>query len=258
MSEDISYRIDSTLVYVMQDLGDEPMGRDVIRRTGRLIDIAELSPTGEALLSALSAHLYVLNHIPDGGFTLTAAGYLRPADVRHLAEVLPTMRDWLFPVTREVDAPPVLGFREHLTTVGLLRETRGSLSLTKLGQRLRKDPDGLWHHLAGRLVPRRRGFEKVTATLLLLHAATSADQDFDLSVIVQLLGDLGWSRGNGKPLLLSNVYWLWNVLRSGLECVGPGDADFGTRGLSAAAVSLVRDALLTLDTSSGEQPAIEA
>lgn len=258
MSADISYRLDPTLDHMMDDLGGGPLGLAVLSRTSHLIATAKPSSSGDALAAALSAHLYVLNYVPDDGLPLTAAGYLKPVDVRHLFEVLPSARLWLDRPTREIDALLLLGFREHLMVGGLLREARGSLVLTRLGRRLRRDPDGLWRHLVEKLIPKRRVFDRFAGTLLALHAATSADHGFDLAVILEILGDLGWSRSNGKPLRHEDLYWLWSVIRSGMECIGPADADLRLLRFSTAAVSLVRDALVTLDTSFGERAAIEA
>ncbi len=165
--------------------------------------------------------------------------------MKAVAEVLPTMQGWIFPVTTEVHAQPVGAFHRHLREVGLLRATKGSLQVTKIGRECVNDPEKLWHQLATRLVTRRRAFDELAAVLIVLHAATTARSRVATQGIARTLTQLGWSQPGGRPVPAEDVQWVWNDLWGALGNVGgTAPRDLLDRTLSPAAVSLVRDALL--------------
>jgi hypothetical protein len=246
----VRYRINPHLAGILGDLHGSPLGLALADRLEQLATLSDPAPAGEDLSTALAPHLWVLERAADGGIPLTSAGYVKPADVKALAPLLPTMHDWIFPVTREVDVHPVLAFREHLVRVGLLRKAKGALVPTAAGKGGLANPEKLWQHLASRLLPTRSAFDGTATTLILLHAATSDGGRLNLPVIAQALGDLGWAHPGGAPILAHDVHWVWNDVWAALGNVGPR-ADSGRRDrrkLSAAAVTLIRDALLTLRT----------
>src|SRR5699024_9926101 len=109
------------------------------------------------------------------GLALTAAEYLKPADVETVAHVMPAMADWLFAVSREVDAFPVLLLREALQHYGVLRKSKRRLYATKAAQRARASAAVIWDHLAQRLgrLPADE-FHADAHLLLLLFVATAA------------------------------------------------------------------------------------
>ena len=84
---------------------------------------------------------------------MTTAGYLKPADVEEASKVVPVMNDWIGKHNREIQCYPLLRFREGVQSLGLLRKHRGTLLPTKAGVAAQRDPDRLWEHLAGRLIP---------------------------------------------------------------------------------------------------------
>ncbi|KRA37833.1 MULTISPECIES: hypothetical protein [unclassified Nocardioides] len=236
------FRLEPRLAWILGELRESPHARELTDRTTRLAETQD-SPTGQDLGEALGAHRFLLDRAADG-LDLTAAGYLRPAVVRAVADHLPLMQDWRFAVERESHTQPVLHFRESVQRAGLLRKQKGKLLLTSAGKRARSDPAFLWGHLADRLVTSRRQFDDVAGILVLLHLAT--DGDVDTRQIADLLQALGWRRGDGSPVDRMDVQWIYNDLWAALGNVG---APVSGRGLlarhpSPEALALIRDALL--------------
>lgn len=240
----LRYRIDPRLSWALEELHGSPLGDDLLARVQRLASNVSPRPSGAALDEALAAHRAVLG-IAAGGIRLTQSGYLPPAIVRAVAPHLPTMDDWIFQIEREVNAQPVLMFREHLVSVGLLRQTKGQLVLTAAGARARGDSAVLWEHLAARLVPSRRKFDAVAVAIILLHVATSPSRQPRDIAIAETMTELGWRQASGGPILRHDVQWLWNDTWAALGCVGtPVGARLLSRIVGEDAVLLVRDALL--------------
>src|SRR5699024_819975 len=69
---------------------------------------AEAAGEEPGLEEALGAVTWFIDRAGEKGLALTAAEYLKPADVETVAQVMPAMADWLFAINREVDAFPVL------------------------------------------------------------------------------------------------------------------------------------------------------
>lgn len=179
-----------------------------------------------------------------GGIRLTQSGYLPPAVVRQIAAVLPAMRDWIFDVEREVNAQPVLAFREHLTAVGLLRKAKGQLVVTATGARGLRDSSALWEHLAARLIPTRRDFDGMAWALVMLHMASLPSRQADVSRIAETLTALGWKQQGGGAIAARDVQWIVNDVWAALGNVGePVGSRAGSRIVSGAAVALIRDVL---------------
>lgn len=238
------YRINPRLADILGQLNGTPLGQGLADRLAKLAEDAGPTPEGDELRAAVHPQLWPLDRVGTHGLPLTQAGYLKPVDVKAVAQVLPTMRDWIFPITQEVHARPVGAFHHHLRDVGLLRATKGTLQVTKAGRDGLNDPAQLWHQLASRLVTCRRAFDETAALLIALHAATTNGR-IDTDTIALTLQRLGWSQSGGAPLLASDVQWLWNDLWGALGNVGSSaPAGRFDRTMSSAAVALVRDALL--------------
>jgi hypothetical protein len=247
----VRYRINPVLAGILGDLAGSPLGQALSDRLEQLATIAEPTPSSEQLTADLAPHLWLLGRAANDGIPLTSAGYLKPEEVKSFAPLLPTMYDWIFRVTREVNVQPVLYFREHLRRVGLVRTTKSTLVATAAGRRASADPEALWRHLADRVIPSRPGFDNLATTLILLHAGTADDGELNLAVIAQTLGALGWAHAGGRPVVARDVHWVWNDVWAALGNVGP-HSDSGSRWdrtLSPTAVALVRDALLTQTTA---------
>lgn len=207
---------------------------------------AEPTPSGPALVEALRAPQWLLDRATDVGVPLPGAGYLKPADVASFAAVLPTMDDWIFDITYEIHAQPVLGFRAFVQRTGLLRKHKGTLMLTRAGTAARNDPEALWDHLATRLIPGKPTFDETTNILVMLHFATSPEDRHSAGPIANAMGELGWAHAKGAPVDRSDVQWVVNDAWNAIGGIGPhADAGPFDRIPSAAAISLIRDALLT-------------
>jgi hypothetical protein len=122
----------------------------------------------------LRAYQWYLNRAKDGGIPLTTAGYLKPADVEEASKVVPVMSDWIGKRNREIQCYPLLRFREGVQSLGLMRKHKGILLLTKAGVAAQRDPDRLWEHLAGRLIPKSDEKFDAQATLLMLAFAAAS------------------------------------------------------------------------------------
>jgi len=183
-------------------------------------------PDGHELRASLRSFSWFLDRAGDGGIPLTAAGCLKPADVRAAAQVLPTMGDWIGEANRETHATPVLHFRKLLQSLGLLRKHKGALQRTRAGSDALQAPEALWNLLADKLAPDRDGFDTDATLLLLVYAATSAHEEIPLAAVAAALSYLGWRTGDGQTVERHDLYWLsaLEVLRNvSAEQVAPPD-----------------------------------
>lgn len=194
------YGVDPRLVDLVNRLRFSPVGEDVAGRAVLLLR-APAVPGEPELGTPLGAYRWFLDRAVGDGIPLTAAGYLKPADVIAASAVLPAMSDWIGENNREANAYPLLEFRQSLQAAGLLRKYKGRLLLTKAGAAAQRDPVRLWDHLTSRLLPGDDdGFGTPATLLLLLYAATSAGVALPLDRIAAALTALGWCRGNRLPL----------------------------------------------------------
>ena len=207
--------VDPRLAYLIGRLTYSSVGEDLASRAVSLLG-ARSVPDENALQASLKPFIWFLDRAADHGIQLTASGYLKPADVTALAEVLPTMDGWIGKANREHDSFPVFEFRKALQALGLLRKYKGSLLLTRAGRDARVAWQALWNHVADRLVPNPDGFDTEATLLLLLYTATSAGSEPALSTIVDALNHLGWQSRDGTPITTSDLYRLpaLDVLRN--------------------------------------------
>lgn len=233
--------IDARLVDLVHRLTYTPHGNDLTH--------AALTLTGPRLLDKvaiadnLRAYQWFLDRAKGGGIPLTTAGYLKPTDVEEAAKVLPAMNDWIGKHNREVQCYPLLQFREGVQSLGLLRKYKGTLLLTKAGAAAQRDPDKLWEHLAGRLIPKSDAkFEEQATLLMLAFAAACADSRLPLDKVTAMLAELGWRHSDGRSLSESPLFQLaaFQVLTNVTD-------QFITRArrdvVSPAAAALARKAL---------------
>jgi hypothetical protein len=197
--------------------------------------------------AALAPHRWMLERASGDGLPLTAAGYLKPADARELAELLPDMRNYPWAGTREFDAHPVLAFREYLHDIKLLRRYKGTLCLTPLGRECRADSARLWGHLADTLIGDPETFGGHCSVTLAVYSAT-AERTVSVAHIARVLDAHGWRRNTGEPVGDGYVYPVWNELWVALSAVGTPEPGVGRgevirRSPSTAARALIRDAL---------------
>ncbi|GAB3038215.1 plasmid pRiA4b ORF-3 family protein [Mycobacterium bourgelatii] len=205
--------INVRLADLVHRLSLTPYGDDLTKAALALAGSRPLDTV--AVADNLRAHQWFLDRAKDSGIPLTPAGYLKPADVEEAAKVVPEMGDWIGKQNREVNCYPLLRFREGLQSLGLLRKYKGTLLLTKAGVAAQRDPETLWRHLAGRLVPKSGEKFELQATLLLLaYAATSAGSKMPFEKVAALLNEVGWRHSDGRPVAASSLYHLpvYNVL----------------------------------------------
>ena len=234
--------IDPRLVDLVNRLTYSSVGEDLSARVVRLIGEPAVPLDGE-LKDALRAFAWFLDRAADGGLPLTAAGYLKPADVQAAAEVVPTMHDWIGKANREIETTPVLIFRELLQELGLLRKYKGLLKLTKAGKAARVSTDALWETLVGKLVTADdTGFDGQAALLTLAYAATSVNTAIPLDAVAASLGHLGWQTSSGGPVAAHDLYHTQTLQI--LENVTTAQSSwFDRRRISPAAAALAHTAL---------------
>ncbi len=174
----------------------------------------------------LAPYLGLLELVGDSGVRLTAAGYLPPAMVEALSELLRLDDIWIGKNNRESLTYPVLDFRESAQRLGLLRKAANTVALTKAGQRARADADALWRHLAGALPLRlpTRGPEaraSVDAGLLsLVGVAAGLTRASRFKLVTEGLDALGWRAASRAPLDRQDVRSLLRPTDSVLEIIG--------------------------------------
>lgn len=93
---------------------------------------------------------WLLDHVGDG-LALTQAGYLKPVDVVAIAGHLELEKYWLGKLNRESETAPVRILREVLIHLKLLRITKRTLRVTKLGRELKAVPLELARYIAAGL-----------------------------------------------------------------------------------------------------------
>ncbi|MFT4156942.1 MAG: hypothetical protein QM630_03305 [Microbacterium sp.] len=241
----VAWELHPVLTDILNTLGDStPLGRAFNDRAVEASTLKVLGDPVEPAL-ALAAYSHLLERADGDGLPLTAAGYLKPADVRALAAVMPTMSDWTFSMTREIDVYPVLCFREYVKSIGLLRKYKGFLRLTRLGRVALHDPAALWTRIADTLAPDEQSFHADATVIVLVHMATTEGR-INTAVVAQTLTALGWSHRDGSPVREGEAHdvWneLWDVLGNIGEVEGSGHWD---RMLSPAARVMVHEALFT-------------
>lgn len=145
---------------------------------------------------------WFVRHVGLPGRDLTGAGYLRPADVRALAEVLGLVGQWPGTLNRENQTYPVWAFRQASRDLGLVRVARGRIMATRAGMKLADDPVAMWWHIAGRLPLGTKQHVRDAAIITLLMTA-AGNQHAERGVDV--MEALGWMRPDGAPLTPGDV-----------------------------------------------------
>ncbi len=233
--------LDRRVVRMLDRLAHGPLGDDLRPRVLALLADRE-PPNSQAVTRALAPVTWFLDRAAEGDIPLTAAGYLRPADIEVAARMLPAMRRWIGKANRESDSVPLLVFREALQSVGLLQKRKGVLRLTRAGRRAQSAPEELWNHLADRLVPNSGGFETDATLLILAFMASSAGDELPDDVIASALTELGWGTGSGRPIKSHDLYHL-DALQILRNVDGDGGDPLARWQISPIAAELARAAL---------------
>src|SRR5699024_7704221 len=113
-------RVPQRLVEIAERLRLAP--GNVPERLAQLLDDEPEAPRD--LERGLQAVTWFIDYAGDKGVALTSAEYIKPAGVREVSDLMPTMVGYLFGIHREIDTCPVLLFREALQRLGVLRKSR--------------------------------------------------------------------------------------------------------------------------------------
>lgn len=148
--------------------GEEALA--ALARRARVDEKVAVDPSTAARMVAPVA--WLLRHVGEDGVPLTAAGYLRPADVAAVAAELDLAAECRGTLTREASTVPLLVWREALVRAGVLRVAAGRLRAARAALALADDSVGLWWFLAER-VP----------------VGEAAERDAGLVVLLELAGD---------------------------------------------------------------------
>jgi hypothetical protein len=260
MGHEALLRLHPALTEVLNGLADTEFG-DEFRQKAVAVSTWLLTASPIDRAAALAPHRWMLERARGDGLPLTAAGYLKPADARELAALLPAMRDYPWSGSREVDAHPLLAFREHLLDSGLLRRHKGTLRLSKRGRECDGDVDTLWRHLADTVVPQSSAFEAHCAVTLMVYSAT-VETKIRPQRIARILSVHGWKHRDGSSVSERDVYPVWNWLWGVLGAVGePGVAvskELRSRIPGDAARLLIGDALFEVSYDVDEVQAASA
>lgn len=238
----IAWNLHPVLTNILNTLAETPIGRAF---KDRAVEVSTLKVFSDSVdyADALVAYRYVLERAEGDGLPLTAAGYLKPADVQAFAAVMPSMRNWIHKISREIDVHPVRFFRDYMKSIGLLRNYKGSVRITRLGRLAMNNPSTLWNHLAATLVPDEQSFYADATVVVLVHMATTEGR-IDVKAAAQTLTTLGWLHRDGSPVEQGEVYEVWNELWGVLGNIGDSvSAYHSDRKMSPAAKVLVHDAL---------------
>jgi len=173
---------------------------------------------------ALAGVLWFLDRAKDG-LDLTAAGYLRPADVEAMAAVLPEVGRWLGKRNREDLTPPVAEFRQAMRDFGLIRKLKGRLVLTPAGRYFRDDPDALWQILVEKITPEPGTFGHDFVMLVLIHTLAGSRWD-NVTVCDQLTG-MGWGHTTtGQPVQPQDLWPYKGQIDAVLDNMIPPDVSW--------------------------------
>jgi hypothetical protein len=180
----------------------------------------------------------MLDLVGDEGAELTGAGYLKPVLVERLAQATGITRWWIGKANREDLTPPVAALRSAAQDLGLLRKQRQRLRLTRVGQRVRKDPTAMWELLVNALPAGRRPYQRQAGLVALLVAAAGRPS-FPFTVGADVLRQLGWSLSDG-PI---TEYAAYDAARPTLDRLGVVDVARPQSIPTTAVMALARAAL---------------
>ncbi|MDR2929344.1 MAG: hypothetical protein LBV06_00300 [Propionibacteriaceae bacterium] len=194
----------TTVATTIRDLMEHGGDRTVLDTLIRAMNQPVLAED-DAILAALAPYRWILERARDG-LPLTTAGYLKPADVTTLADLLPAAKQWFGKKNREDHTRPVAEFRQMMMRFRLLRKYKGTLRLTAHGKRALADPQWLWHWLGLQVLDAAlsgAGRDAIIIDLVFTAAGRRAKRDF----VAGMLTMIGWRFTDGSPIDE------WSVLR---------------------------------------------
>jgi len=132
------------------------------------------------------------------GVALTAAGYLPPAVVEHVAARTGISDWWIGKANREDLTFPVADIRRTARALGLVSVRKGRLAPTAAAQRCGQDPQALWRHVVGRLPLGTKDAERQAGWMALAVAGSGVPAQEWRSEVSDLLFALGWRSGHDR------------------------------------------------------------
>lgn len=198
-----AWSLPAPIVQLLRRLAHAPSYRLV----SELLDasgLGTLPAADDAALAgpALRPYQWLLDRVGDG-LALTQAGYLPPKHVLACMTELELDERWIGKGNREDLTAPVADLRRSARRLGLLRVSKGRLLPTNAGTAARTDSVLLAETVAAKAggLRRERAQRELTALLLLAVAAGRSVSEVEvLGGLAKAMGDLGWSRGDGRPL----------------------------------------------------------
>jgi hypothetical protein len=153
----------------------------------------------ESAAATLRPLIWLLERIGPRGLTLTQAGWLPPNLLDEALDAFDLDRRWLPRRLSESRLPPLAQLRRLAEELGLIRKSRGRLSLTKSALAAVADPVALWELVALRLGTRKFGPAQHDAVILAAVGAAFMDErptDEFWMDMADALTALGWVAGN--------------------------------------------------------------
>lgn len=141
------------------------------------------------------------------GVQLTAAGYLPPALVEHLADRTGVTEWWIGAANREDLTWPLARLRASARTLGLINVRKGRLTATAIARRCRDRPLLLWRHTISRLPVGKTDFDRQAGWVTVAVVAGGVPAERWHTEIAALLQALGWctqGRGSLAPAAVAN------------------------------------------------------
>jgi len=176
----------------------------------QLLERASTHPVvevGESEAAQLLEPYRLLLEVLGDGVQLTAAGYLPPTLVEHLADRTGVTRWWIGAANREDMTVPVARLRASARALGLIGVRKGRLTPTAVARRCRDRPLLLWRHIISRLPAGRTDFDRQAGWVTAAVVAGGVPAEHWHTEIAALLQALGWrtqGRASLSPAAVAN------------------------------------------------------
>lgn len=137
----------------------------------------------------------VLLDVLGDGANLTAAGYLKPADVEQIAHRAGFTEWWIGKANREDQTWPVAELRAVARSLGLVAVRKGRIAPTQVARRCAGDPEALLRHIIGRLPLGKSPAERHAGWAALVVAGSEAPAAIWDIGVSEIMAGLGWRSG---------------------------------------------------------------
>lgn len=134
----------------------------------------------------------VLLDVLGNGANLTAAGYLKPADVEQIAHRAGFTEWWIGKANREDQTWPVAKLRAVARALGLVAVRKGRIAPTQAARRCAGDPEALLRHIIGRLPLGKSTAERHAGWAALVVAGSEAPAALWDIGVSEIMAGLGW------------------------------------------------------------------